>query len=187
MILSECRLLISLVYQILSNNRRRLVQNIPYPAGIYDLHFLPGTPIFAVATTTGVILIFKVLQNPENQLRIEHIRAHRIFDEDAIITSLAWYSGSNNHVTRKETLHNRPLLAASSSNGTISLTRFRDEQCVEFEIISERIVMPIHERYGSPQYAYCCAWSGSVLFSGGDDSYLRMVSSIVPQTMRYCY
>lgn len=151
-----------------------LVQNIPYPAGIYDLHFLPDTPTFAIATTTGSISIFRILQHLDNQLSIEHINTHQVFEETTIITSFAWYPISKNDCGN-EALRNRPLLAASSSSGTISLVRFQDWLCLQCDIVSEEIEMPVHERYGSLQYAYCCAWSGSVLFSGGDDSYLRMV------------
>lgn len=155
-----------------------LVQNIPYPAGIYDLHFLPGSPIFAISTTTGSISIFRILEGRGNQLSIEDVKNHQVFDEEAIVTSFAWYP-TPKELTSNEALQGQPLLAATSSNGTVALVRFQDRHCVDCEVISEGMEMPVHERYGSIQYAYCCAWSGSVLFSGGDDSYLRMVRSLV--------
>lgn len=89
---------------------------------------------------------------------------HQIFDGDEIITSCAWCPVSE-----------LPRLAATTSNGSVSLIQFRDKTCKLTDAENEREDIFTHERYGEPQYAYCCAWSGSTLFSGGDDSYLWMM------------
>ena len=158
--------------------RSNLVQNLPYPAGIYDLHFRPGTPIFAISTTTGAISIFKIIEYPQNKFYIEHIKTHQVFHEEIIVTSLAWYPSSK-EFTSGGTRQTGPLLAATSSEGTVALVRFKDHECLTSDVLSDDMEMPVHERYGSAQYAYCCAWSKDILFTGGDDSYLRMVRSLV--------
>ena len=163
-----------------SDDSRTLVQELAYQSAIFDLHFLPGSPNFAVVTNTGDISVFKFIKKEKGGSGFEHIATHHLID--AQITYFAWYPYSQG---------NPPLFAATLHTGKLLLVRFRDWDFKKVEILDDE-ERTLTTTYGHEESAWCCAWSpsssnptpgvsGKTILSGGDDGKLLLFNmSMVP-------
>jgi len=164
-----------------SNICRVLVQELSHEGAIFDLHFLPDSPIFAVVTNTGDISVFKFFQTEQNVYKFELISTHHLVD--AQITYFSWYPS-------RET--DPPLLAANLETGGVLIVRFKDRSFREVEFVTDdqREFLDLHAHTES---AWCCAWvpsnsseppsSRTRLFTGGDDCTLRLFSMSTAPTL----
>lgn len=157
---------------------RILVERLSYPSAILDLHFIPGEPIFAVASSTGAISIYTlslVAQDPGSdpgkagkipyEWSFKHIKTHQVFPTKILVLSFIWLSYST-------TIDSPPLLAATNSAGEIYIISFSDWDFTDFQILNDELPINTHDAE-----AWCCAFCPSTrcLYSGGDDSWLRVV------------
>jgi diphthamide biosynthesis protein 7 len=146
---------------------RKLLQTLPYPSAVFDLHFLPAQPLFAIVSSTGTIALFKIVEslevtspvsNDTGLVKIENIAIHQVFTGDIAPTFFTWAP------------HSQHLMAISTSDGGVYLVRFSAEY-QSFDILNNGNPVTRHS-----EYAWCCSFSGSGdrLFSGGDDNKLRL-------------
>ena len=166
------------MYIVLTITFRQLVQELAYESAIFDLHFLPDSPNFAVVTNTGDISVFKFFKDEKGVCGFEHIATHHLIDGQ--ITYFSWYPYGQEHP---------PLLAATLDSGKLVLARFEDWNFSRVELLDddEETLM---RTYGHEESAWCCAWSsptsanptpglsGRTLLSGGDDSKLRLFNMV---------
>lgn len=153
---------------------RILVQELVYESAIFDLHFLPDSPHFAVVTNTGDISVFKFFQNEQGIAGFEHVATHHLVD--AQITYFSWYPYGQG---------NPPLLAATLHTGKLVIARFGDREFSKIELLDDD-EETLANTHGHEESAWCCTWSSSIsatstagisgrtLFSGGDDCTLRL-------------
>lgn len=133
-----------------------LLQTLPTPYAVLDLHFSPHDPgTCAVATSTGAVCFFKLGLTSGGHLT--SIKSIQIADSSILVLSLAWKPSSSTP----------SMIAASLSSGQIAIfdhefpdTTLRKVQAHSLEV-------------------WTLAWSvlprtkgAAVLYSGGDDSAL---------------
>lgn len=155
------------------------MQELAYQSAVFDLHFLPGSPNFAVVTNTGDISVFKFFQTEHGTCGFEHIATHHLID--AQITYFSWYPYGQ---------ENPPLLAVTLDTGKLLIARFEDWNFSKIEVLDDE-EETLTSTHGHDESAWCCAWSsstswstsspkpgisGRTLFSGGDDCKLRLLN-----------
>ncbi|CAD6502939.1 BgTH12-02613 [Blumeria graminis f. sp. triticale] len=147
----------------LNNGHTELVEAISYPSAILDLHFYLDTNIFAVASSTGSVSVFKAIKEQDNY-SIQHVATHQILPVDILVLSLAWYPHTN-----KLRLSEDPLFAITASNGCVHMIRLSaDLKC--FRIVNELPALILHS-----DNAWTCTISDQYIYSGGDDSILSRI------------
>lgn len=141
------------------------MQTVPYPSAVFDLHFLPASPIFAIVSSSGTVAIFKVVERQptleaQESLGVETIAIHQVFAEDVAPTYFTWAPNS------------QQTMAITTSDGGVYVTNFsRDYD--SFQMLNSEEPVLKHT-----EYAWCCSFSpsGDRLYSGGDDNKLRLES-----------
>ncbi|RDL33827.1 uncharacterized protein BP5553_08195 [Venustampulla echinocandica] len=166
------------LFSIRADKSLILVERLSYPSAILDLHFIPGEPIFAVASSTGAISIYTFSLVPQTveikpgniglkawEWGIRHIKMHQVFATNVLVLSFIWLSYST-------TADAPPLLAATTSAGEIYMISFSDWDFTGFQILNDELPINTHDAE-----AWCCAFCPSThcLYSGGDDSWLRVI------------
>lgn len=151
------------------------MQELSHESAVFDLHFLPDSPNFAVVTNTGDISVFKVLQNEQVICGFEHTATHHLVD--AQITYFSWYPYGQEHP---------PLFAATLDSGKLLMARFGDWDFSMVELLDDE-EETLTVSHSHDESAWCCAWSapttttptpglsGRTLLSGGDDAKLRLL------------
>ncbi|KAF2276387.1 uncharacterized protein EI97DRAFT_376834 [Westerdykella ornata] len=139
-----------------------VLQTLPTPSAILDIHFAPSyqpPSVFGVATSTGSIGLYQFTgsQNHDPSMSsssdaepsISHLRTCQYFPEDVLVTAFAWHPS-------------RPAVAMSLSSGEISLGGISGE--------TTNATLCTHDLE-----AWTIAFTpdGLGLYSGGDDSTLR--------------
>lgn len=139
----------------ISDLTRSLVQTLPTPYAVLDLHFSPNKPdILGVAASTGKISLFKVDHEVPKFVEFSVVQ---VAESSILVLSLAWCP-SPNEVR---------WVAASLSDGNIVVFDSEDSQCVKFQSQCHNLEV------------WTLAWlpglhkNNQFLFSGGDDSVIR--------------
>jgi diphthamide biosynthesis protein 7 len=151
-------------------NSSTVIQSLPTPFGVYDLHFVPSKEIqtgkehpgsFAVASSTGSVALYRLVSSEEDDApdpKICHMYTIQYFSKDILITSLDW--------------RRHDLVAMTLSSGQVCLGRVRDPN--DGPIISVELIQHDFQ-------AWHCSFLASEddhevefgLISGGDDATLR--------------
>ncbi len=143
------------------------MQTLPHPSAVFDLHFIPGLPVFAIVSSTGTVAIFKLAEkqhvrksNPveSDMLHIETIGSLQVFPKDVAPTYFTWAPNS------------RHAMAVTTSDGGVYLVKF-SLNYDGFQILNNEKPVIMHS-----EYAWCSSFSsaGDRLYSGGDDNKLRL-------------
>jgi diphthamide biosynthesis protein 7 len=153
-------------------NFSTIIQTLPTPFGVYDLHFASSQEIqngkehpgsFAVASSTGSVALYRLLPSKQDDATFPHPKiCHKYtiqyFSKDLLITSLDW--------------RRHDLVAMTLSSGQVCLGRVRDPS--DGPIISVELMQHDFQ-------AWHCSFLASKdvsetefgLISGGDDATLR--------------
>ncbi|KAF2851569.1 WD-40 repeat-containing protein-like protein [Plenodomus tracheiphilus IPT5] len=132
-----------------------IIQSLPTPSAILDLHFLTQVPSsnFGVATSTGAFAIYE-LKSWERNPAISHIKTIQYFPEDVLITAFSWHPESY-------------MVGMTLSNNEVHLgiidTGDDSEPPSTMEIA----------RHDLEAWTLAFLSDGSGILSGGDDSTLR--------------
>ncbi|KAF2438462.1 hypothetical protein P171DRAFT_423673 [Karstenula rhodostoma CBS 690.94] len=155
-----------------TDDKIAIIQTLPTPFGVYDLHFAPGKEIqagkedpgsFAVASSTGSVALYRLIPSEEDDAsslhpKIRHMYTIQYFSKDILITSLDW--------------RRHDLVAMTLSSGQVCLGKVRDPSVDP--IISVELMQHDFQ-------AWHCSFvesengseTGLGLISGGDDATLR--------------
>ncbi|KAI1082637.1 hypothetical protein F5B20DRAFT_532065 [Whalleya microplaca] len=158
-----------------------MIEIIPYPSAILDLHFHPhrgNGEVFAVVSSTGTLSFFKVYGNDFNPLR--EIVTHKPLDMDegVLFLSCAWHpsipdllaittSNHEVHILRVDEAwnvskaHAAPVITHTLEAWTVAFSPFLTQP-------SRNEADPQQGEQGGPQ--------SFMIFSGGDDSKLLQTS-----------
>ncbi|TQS35041.1 hypothetical protein Golomagni_04550 [Golovinomyces magnicellulatus] len=137
-----------------------LVETVPFPSAILDLHFYHDEKIFAVASSTGVISIFQ-LDEKNKDYAIKQLASHQVAPKDILVLSFAWYPIVNIHDAIQS-----PIAFFTLSNGQVLAIRFSTD-FESFSALNRGAPLIVHE-----DNAWTCAVTRCTLFSGSDDSIL---------------
>ncbi|RKF82994.1 Diphthine methyltransferase [Golovinomyces cichoracearum] len=137
-----------------------LLETVPYPSAILDLHFYHDENIFAVASSTGVISIFRLVEENEDYM-IKQLASHQVAPKNILVLSFAWYPIVNIHDAIQY-----PIAFFTLSNGQVLAIRFSSD-FESFSALNGGTPLIVHE-----DNAWTCAVTRSTLFSGSDDSIL---------------
>ncbi|KAF2456805.1 WD40-repeat-containing domain protein [Lineolata rhizophorae] len=149
----------------LNRNEISVLQTVPTPSAILDLHFSPHKAergFMMAVTSTGSLMTFKVSSGSGTTPRLDHIQSYQLYSPNVLILSFAFhpqYSG---------------LIGMSLSTGQICLCdRFCDasqEMRPEASDWNQPMEITAHDLE-----AWTIAFSPSGdVFSGGDDSALKL-------------
>ena len=140
-----------------SDLNRSLVQARHTPYAVLDLHFSLEEPdVLAVATSIGLVCFFKVDVDSLDVQPLKEVCSIGIAGQSILVLSLAWCPAPQQ----------AGLLAASLSNGTITVFRSRNSRRQELPRLAKCHTLEV----------WTVAWSPvdfgehELLFSGGDDS-----------------
>lgn len=151
------------VYSRINSSHKQTVKT---DSAVLDIHFhLHKTlrNILGVATSTGSIVLYRLLNDMYNQPRLEHYRTLNLFDPSVLVLSLVW-------CTRLPY-----QLGVSLSNGEVYL--IEDEWLANAgtdETSSRKSLMMKHDLEA---WNLAFTPSGQASFSGGDDTALRYCST----------
>ena len=143
------------------NLARIQFQTYPTPSAILDLHFFKDTSIFAVASSTGTISIFRVqnqsVEDTTSEWRcsLASIISHQILEVDEIITSFSWDPSCT---------MGKPVMSITSTTGAVMTLSF-NQDFTKWEFIGDVVSQHAFE-------AWCCS------FSEKGESKLHLNSSI---------
>ncbi|KAH9877800.1 hypothetical protein J1614_003017 [Plenodomus biglobosus] len=132
-----------------------IIQSLPTPSAILDIHFLTQVPSsnFGVATSTGAFAIYELKswkRNPE----ISHIKTIQYFPEDVLITAFSWHPESY-------------MVGMTLSNKEVHLGIIDTENENDTPLTMEVA------RHDLEAWTLAFLSDGSGILSGGDDSTLR--------------
>ncbi|KAI8932076.1 hypothetical protein NX059_010963 [Plenodomus lindquistii] len=132
-----------------------IIQSLPTPSAILDIHFLTQVPSsnFGVATSTGAFAIYELKswkRNPE----ISHIKTIQYFPQDVLITAFSWHPDSY-------------MVGMTLSNNQVHLG------LIETENESDPPATMEVARHDLEAWTLAFLSDGSGILSGGDDSALR--------------
>jgi diphthamide biosynthesis protein 7 len=151
------------------NITRTLIDKTPFPAGILDLHFVPGQQIFAVASSTGTLSFYKFQtsqnQNQDNQqtahhIKFQHIATHQIFPTSNLILSITWIP---------TTTSSPPLLIATLNTGEVYLIQFPSWDFLSFKPLNDDLPIALHT---AESWISAVCPTLSHIYTGGDDMQL---------------
>ncbi|KAI1007722.1 hypothetical protein K3495_g507 [Podosphaera aphanis] len=153
-----------LLYQI-NGKELKLVETIPYPAAILDLHFYQNSNFFAVVSSTGALSIFRVTKK-QQIYTMRHVATFQVLPENILILSLAWYPYQQSLV---EDTGRTPIISLTASNGGVFIVRLSSD-FTSYNILNDGVPLIQHN-----DNAWTCCISNNFIFSGGDDSILSRV------------
>lgn len=141
-----------------SNYTSSLVQTIPTPYAVLDLHFSPNNPMLAVATSAGLLCLFQVNECDSGPMR--HMKTIELANPSILILALAWRPTPDEPAT----------IATSLSDGRIAIVNIENAQSKD--AVSHSLE------------AWTLCWSAYPLqtkqvYSGGDDSVICRHQSLI--------
>lgn len=140
---------------------REIIGTLSTSSAVLDVHFIPSEDlgsIFGVATSTGSIGIYEVVQSHGQLPMIEHVKTIQYFPENVLITAFSWHPET-------------PAVGMTLSTGKV---------CLGIVDLGEESGSPSHIDIGSHDLeAWTLAFlpNGSGLYSGGDDSALKFLET----------
>ncbi|KZF21821.1 WD40 repeat-like protein [Xylona heveae TC161] len=156
------------------NDELTLLQTLPTPSALLDLHFSPHDPsIFATATSTGTLSLYQLSlpsdTSPAAPASIQHLSTYQILDPSTLVLAFAFHPVYSN------------LLGVSLSNGDISIYQIPSASTSSTGI---RKVWTSSSAHSLEAWTLSFSPDGSTFFSGGDDSKLQAyaISDVTPQS-----
>ncbi|KAE9369363.1 hypothetical protein N431DRAFT_413224 [Stipitochalara longipes BDJ] len=168
----------------------RLIQKVPCPSAVLDLHFHPVfSSTLGVVTSTGAISIYNLAEELVTASHgdvgdspfiysLKHRATHQVFSPDTIITSFAWYRATGESNFKQPS---SDLMACTTSNNSVYLVRLNwvvdHEECAgtdqeyhyHFDILNDGQPINKHDLE-----AWCCTFGlEGTVYSGGDDGKIR--------------
>lgn len=154
-------------------NSSTVLQILPTPFGVYDLHFAPTKDIqdgkvnpgsFAVASSTGSVALYQLVPSEQRDAgsthpAIRHLYTIQYFSTDVLITSLDW--------------RRHDLLAMTLSSGQVCLGKLRDPSVDPIASV-ELMQHDFQAWHCSFLESKNLSETGLGLISGGDDAALRL-------------
>lgn len=163
---------------------RRLIQKVPYPSAVLDLHFHPVfASILGVVSSTGTISIYNLAEELVTSSHgdvgdspfiysLKHRVTHQVFSPDTIITSFAWYRAAGESSFKQPS---SDLMACTTSDNSVYLVRLNwsvdpeQEYYYHFTILNNGQPINKHDLE-----AWCCTFGcEGIVYSGGDDGKIR--------------
>ncbi|KAI0880949.1 WD40-repeat-containing domain protein [Annulohypoxylon maeteangense] len=154
-----------ILFKLTGADEIQLVQTVPYPSAILDLHFHPGREgctVLAVVSSTGTLSFFRLSSSEGSQISLKEIITHRPLDveEGILFLSCSWHP------------HIPELLAITTSDYQVHIIQVDDFWNVH-QTSTEPVITHTLE-------AWTVAFSPLkprdfqqlTIFSGGDDSKL---------------
>ncbi|KAF2825883.1 hypothetical protein CC86DRAFT_351957 [Ophiobolus disseminans] len=146
----------SLILLQIDGDDVKLLQTLPTPSAILDVHFLGrnSDSVFGVATSTGSIGFYKLMAVQNGEPTMVHKSTIQYCPEDVLVTAFAWYPDGD---TLGMSLSSGQICLGQSSQATSDLTN-RDVETLTHDLEAWTLAfLP----------------DGSGLLSGGDDCALR--------------
>ncbi|RKF59175.1 Diphthine methyltransferase [Erysiphe neolycopersici] len=158
----------SLILFSLCGRKLTLIDTIPYPSAVLDLHFYNDT--LAVASSTGTISIYQLIKNSQS-LNLQHVTTHKVAQKDTLVLSLTWYPHDKTLKSCQPS-----VLFYTLSNGEV-LAAYISADFKSFTILNSGAPLIKHD-----DNAWICTVASNVLFSGGDDSKLNRLHFDIQET-----
>ncbi|POS85006.1 hypothetical protein EPUL_004009 [Erysiphe pulchra] len=154
----------SLILFRLCGRKLTLIDSIPYPSAILDLHFYNDHNTLAVASSTGTISIYHLIKKSE-KLNLEHVVTHQVAQKDILVLSIAWYPHDKTPKSSQSS-----IIFYTLSDGKV-LAAHLSPDFKSFTILNNAAPLIIHD-----DNAWTCTVASNILFSGGDDSMLNKLN-----------
>ena len=150
-----------------------LAQEITTDAAVWDLQFCPSRPqYFAASLSVGKVDFYHLEETQGVRgitCTIKYMFSHQVCDVNTAVTYLAWHPSDPG------------LLGCTFSDGEVRRLvmsppigmSVSQEPAFKSSLLTRHALAP---RYSQPtqEVAWCCSWYSNVLYSGGDDSMLRV-------------
>jgi diphthamide biosynthesis protein 7 len=151
---------------------RELLQTLPTPSAILDIHFVSGMPsaVFAVATSTGSISIYQLMIPPTGDVPnpiIVHVQTIQYGPENVLVTAFSWHPDGIE-------------FGMTLSDGKVRLGRMlRNTPRGAGSLLSKDVMT-----HDLEAWTVAFLSDGSGILSGGDDCALRF-TELPQQPMSY--
>lgn len=147
-----------------------LVQNNDFNGAVWDMQFKPhDASVVAVASSIGFIELYSI---NVSDWRMSMVARHQLYEHSIAITYLAWHPSAKN------------ILACGLSNGEIHRVTLPPEESDQTHRADTMLMNKHnlqHRGFAGETTVWGCAWgANNVLYSGGDDSRLRLVVDSTP-------
>ncbi|KAK0113856.1 hypothetical protein ONS95_014102 [Cadophora gregata] len=154
-------------------NTLEVLHTLERVPAIYDLHFLPGQDIFAVATSTGAISFYYVKEKmlfwakgkePVHEIAMQPIFSAQVFPKTTIITFFQF-------IPAQPPYHGSLISATTNDGGTYLMEYCLDNGEIQLLNDGEPITTHMLPYANTLDYVWCCGVSAKqpvTIFSGGD-------------------